>query len=180
MWRRLFLSVSLIAAVIQCADGWAAKQASAAPPSAPVISGQRGDALFHGQEPLTGKIRGHDDMLPPETVRCANCHEAAPPNGASRRLSRVAPPHLDSALLLEYRQRRGGPPSRYDASAFCKLLRTGVDPAKILIAREMPSYEIDDAQCASLWVFALAKDNAAENSPSRTKAMSREATGAKP
>jgi hypothetical protein len=112
-------------------------------------SARQGSALFHGRKPLSGRIRGHDEVLPPEAVRCANCHDAAN-NG---RLSRVTAPHIDRALLLEPRQRRGGPPSRYDQAGFCKLLRTGIDPASIVIAREMPAYVMDDEQCANLWAY---------------------------
>jgi hypothetical protein len=88
-------------------------------------------------------------------------------------------------LLLEFHQRRGGPPSRYDEPAFCKLLQTGIDPMHILIAREMPAYNIDDAQCASLWSFLLsrppaAKDSAAENSADKPKESPAEAPGTKP
>jgi hypothetical protein len=117
---------------------------------------ERGDSLFHAKEKLNGRIRGHDDALPPEVVRCANCHEAS----GNVRLSRVAAPHLDRSVLLTWRERRGGPPSRYDQAAFCKLLRTGIDPANIVIAREMPVYEVDEAQCASLWTFLVGKDDA--------------------
>jgi hypothetical protein len=144
-------------------------------------SAERGDALFHGREPLAGKIRGHDDALPPEAIRCANCHEAAPAtNPGTQRLSRLAPPHLDAALLLEYRQRRGGPPSRYDQPAFCALLRTGVDPAHILVAREMPAYEIDDAQCASLWAYALSKNIAKSAHDAAASANATAKSGANP
>lgn len=115
-----------------------------------------GDALFDGKVALSGKIRGHDESLPPETVRCANCHEAQ----TNERLSRVAAPRLDRSLLLDARQRRGGPPSRYDQPAFCKLLKTGVDPAAIVIGREMPIYELDEGQCASLWTYLIGKEPA--------------------
>jgi protein SCO1 len=116
-------------------------------------SWQRGDALFHGEEALTGKIRGHDEDLPAEAVRCSNCHEVT--GGRA--------PHLDRSLLLEERQRRGGPPSRYDAAAFCKLLRTGADPSFIVIAREMPVYELDDVRCNSLWIFLTEKKTMMES-----------------
>jgi hypothetical protein len=115
---------------------------------------RRGNALYRGKEALSGKVRGHDESLPPEAVRCANCHDAA--DGA--RLSRVAAPRLDRALLLEPRQRRGGPPSHYDRAVFCKLLRTGVDPASIVVAREMLVYELDQNQCAALWAFLIARE----------------------
>jgi hypothetical protein len=117
---------------------------------------RRGNALYHGKEAVTGRIRGHDELLPAAAVRCVNCHDAV----KSARLARVAAPHLDRTLLLEARQRRGGPPSRYDLAAFCKLLNTGVDPASIVIAREMPVYELDPGQCSSLWSFLIGKEPA--------------------
>lgn len=140
MWARLCLSVSFAAAFLLGASS---------------ISVQRGVALFNGKEALSGRIRGHDETLPPEVVRCVNCHG----ENASTRLSRVVAPHLDSSLLLEFHQRRGGPPSRYDQPAFCKLLRSGVDPAHVLIAREMPTYDVNEAQCASLWMFLVGKES---------------------
>lgn len=115
---------------------------------------RRGNALFQGKGALTAKIRGHDEYLPAEVVQCANCHESVN-NG---RLTRVSAPHLDRSLLLEARQRRGGPPSRYNQGAFCKLLKTGVDPASVLVAREMPVYELDESQCASLWDFLIGRE----------------------
>jgi hypothetical protein len=124
------------------------------------VSAARGHDLYHGEEALNGRIRGHDDVLPPDTVRCVNCHEAK----INARLPGKPAPLIDSALLLEMRHRRGGPPSRYDQAAFCRLLRTGSDPAYILIAREMPAYDLEDAQCASLWTFLLGKETASEDS----------------
>jgi len=140
VWRLLFLSASFAAALLLA-------QSSEI---------RRGDALFHGNESLTGRVRGHDETLPPDAVRCANCHDAV--NGG--RLTRVAAPHLDRSLLLEPKQRRGGPPSRYDQSAFCKLLRTGVDPASVVVAREMPVYDVDETACVSLWSFLIGKESA--------------------
>jgi hypothetical protein len=112
---------------------------------------RQGNALFQGKVKLAGRIRGHDDLLPPAAVRCTNCHNAY----RQATLSRVAPPHLNRSLLLDARQRRGGPPSRYDQAAFCRLLKSGADPAYVLISREMPVYEVNDEQCASLWAFLL-------------------------
>lgn len=117
---------------------------------------RRGKAIFRGKKALKGRIRGHDEFLPPEAVRCINCHDTADRGKPGR----VSAPHLDRALLLEPRQRRGGPPSRYDTASFCKLLRTGVDPATILIAREMPIYELDQRQCDSLWSFLIGEQPA--------------------
>jgi hypothetical protein len=186
VWRRLYLSASLGVTLLRVATGAVdaknlqAKATNSASSAPSAISVERGDELFRGQEPLTGRIRGHDDDLPSEVVRCVNCHGAAPANASTQRLSRLAPPRLDSALLLEFHQRRGGPPSRYDPPAFCKLLRTGVDPAHILIAREMPAYDIDDAQCASLWAYALAKERDGENPAAELKETPAEKSSAKP
>ena len=109
---------------------------------------ERGRDLFVGREPLTGKLRHHRNDLPAEVVACANCHSLG------REAARGArAPRLERALLLQARPRRGGPPSAYDERSFCKLLRTGIDPAHVLIAREMPVYRTDDAQCQSLWRF---------------------------
>jgi hypothetical protein len=91
-------------------------------------------------------------------VRCINCHDTNNPAP----LSRIAAPELNRTLLLDLRQRRGGPPSRYDEPAFCRLLRTGTDPAYILIARAMPVYTVNDEQCNGLWAFLLEKENIRE------------------
>jgi hypothetical protein len=111
----------------------------------------RGRALFRGQKPLEGRIRDHRDGLPPETVRCRNCHVVAGQPLPERAIA----PRLDRSLLLSTRSRRGGPPSAYGPESFCKLLRTGVDPVYILIARSMPIYDVDDSQCRSLWLFLV-------------------------
>ncbi|MEO5769659.1 MAG: hypothetical protein ABIS92_15005 [Polyangia bacterium] len=113
----------------------------------------RGQAMFLGEVPLKARIRGHSTPLPAEVVVCANCHGAsdrrlAVPGGAPG-----AAPRVDRALLLESRTRRGGPSSTYDAASFCNLLRTGIDPVFILVAREMPTYEIDEAGCRALWRY---------------------------
>ena len=120
----------------------------------PPVTAARGRALFTGQEPLAGRVRDHRSDLPPAVVVCRGCHggPVVPPGAPAP----PAPP-IDRALLLEARSRRGGPPSAYDSPAFCKLLRTGVDPAYVLVAREMPVFDVDDAQCESLWRFLTAK-----------------------
>jgi len=110
-------------------------------------SARRGEQLFVGQEPLKGAIVGHDDALPAFASKCVNCHDSAASEQASYG-SKLTP-----AALLEAAARRGGPPSRYDAGSFCRLLRTGIDPAHILILRAMPRYEIDDARCLAIWDY---------------------------
>jgi len=108
-----------------------------------------GRALFDGRAPLKGRIATHVNDLPPEVVVCANCHAA--PLGPEVRQSLA--PRLDRARLLDPVARRGGPPTRYDAAAFCRLLRTGVDPARIVNNLEMPRYDVDERQCAALWTY---------------------------
>lgn len=112
-------------------------------------SARRGERLFHGEEPLRGAIVGHDDALPAHASKCVNCHDLAA--GRQAKYGSI----LRRAALLEAAARRGGPPSRYEAGSFCRLLRTGIDPAHIIILRAMPRYEIDDAQCLALWNYLI-------------------------
>lgn len=126
--------------------------AALAPPVASATGPSRrdpGQALFQGAVPLTGRIREHPGALPAVVVKCDNCH--GPQIRASTDVT--APPRLSRDFLTEARARRGGPPSAYDVKSFCKLLRTGIDPASILIARQMPTYDITDGQCRELWRF---------------------------
>ena len=109
---------------------------------------QAGSALYHGELALTGRIVGHDLDLPAQASRCINCHGAA--------VAASAPPLaplLNAASLTRLTPRRGGPPSRYDTASMCALLRSGVDPAHVMIPRTMPRYTITDADCKALWAF---------------------------
>lgn len=99
-----------------------------------------GAALFEGARPLQARVAGHDERLPPEAARCINCHGAS---GFAPRLSAQA--------LQQPQARRGGPPSRYDAASLCRLLRTGVDPAWVMVPRAMPRYDIANSDCEALW-----------------------------
>lgn len=111
----------------------------------------RGRQLFLGEAALSARIVGQDFALPLHASRCVNCHgPAAVAGGASSVL--IAAPQLSAATLTQALRRRGGPPSRYDAAALCTLLRSGVDPAHVMIQRTMPRYEISDADCRSLWL----------------------------
>jgi hypothetical protein len=126
----------------------------------PVLGADDGEAasgqlLYEGLVPLEGRLRGHTEPLPLHALRCANCHEPSPqPNQTDAALA----PRLDRTYLLESQRRRGGPPSRYDVSAFCHLLRTSVDPASILVAKVMPQYAISAADCHSLWLYLSRRD----------------------
>ena len=115
-------------------------------------SAARGQQLFEGQLALAARIVGQDFALPAEASRCVNCHGPARSSASSSpALSQRLGPVLSRAALTEAVRRRGGPPSRYDAASLCTLLRSGVDPAYVIIVRSMPRYEISDADCRSLW-----------------------------
>jgi hypothetical protein len=113
----------------------------------------RGEAIFLGAVPVKARIRGHSTPLPAEVVVCANCHGANSRGPVLPGSTAGAAPRVDRALLLESRTRRGGPSSTYDTASFCNLLRTGIDPVFILVAREMPTYDIDEADCDALWSY---------------------------
>jgi hypothetical protein len=115
----------------------------------------RGLQLFVGQLPLPGRITGHESALPTQASRCANCHLPAAPSAAaaSQAGTQVFGPALTAGWLTLPARRRGAPPSAYSAISFCRLLRTGVDPAHVIIPRAMPRYEVTDADCHALWSF---------------------------
>ena len=112
----------------------------------------RGRQLFTGEQPLNGRIVGHASTLPPHAGRCVNCHadSGATPAAASSAAQGFGT-SLSRDSLASLRPRRGGPPSRFDESSLCRLLRTGVDPAHVVIQRSMPRYELSDADCRALW-----------------------------
>jgi hypothetical protein len=163
--RRIALGVAASIAVL--AGAWAAFEAIDARRQA-----AQGARAFDGRSPLVGRIEGHAAPLPAAALACANCHlPSARPAGAldpagARSLAPApaAPggagatgqaasfgPVLDRAGLTARVARRGGPPSRFDERAFCRLLRTGEDPAGVLLPRAMPRYDIDDDDCRRLW-----------------------------
>ena len=117
-----------------------------------------GERAFDGRVALVARIVGHEAALPPLTAACANCHlpnrVPAGPDGVAAADASLGP-RLTRTGLTEPVSRRGGPPSRFDEAAFCRLLRTGEDPAGVLLPRSMPRYEIDDAGCSRLWRHLL-------------------------
>lgn len=113
-------------------------------------SAARGRQLFEGEVALAARVVGQDFSLPAEASRCVNCHGGATASSSPAVSQRVGPA-LTRAALTDAVRRRGGPPSRYDDASLCKLLRSGVDPAHVIILRTMPRYEISDADCRSLW-----------------------------
>ncbi|SAL67385.1 hypothetical protein AWB69_07729 [Caballeronia udeis] len=108
-----------------------------------------GYQLFNGQRALVAHLRDDNRMLPDIAARCINCHDHAD-NAAS-----FAPP-LTSRYLLSDTRRRGGPPSRYNLSSFCRVLNVGVDPTGIVLKKAMPQYALSDTECAALWSFVTA------------------------
>jgi hypothetical protein len=113
-----------------------------------------GRQLYRGEVPLPGTINGHTQPLPPVATRCTNCHSRESAAQAASGAASFAP-LLTRERLLGPIARRGGPPSRYDEAAFCRLLHSGIDPAIMLIPRQMPRYAIDDAQCKALWTYLI-------------------------
>src|SRR6187402_2048974 len=127
---------------------------SGTPASSAAPNVEAGKALFTGSVPLQARMLGHDIDLPPSAVCCANCHvrEEPPAPGPSPTASaaasasagpveRLGPP-LTRRSLLSSLPRRGGPPSRYELGAFCRLLRVGIDPASVVIPGNMPRYQV--------------------------------------
>jgi hypothetical protein len=113
-----------------------------------------GSRLYRGEAALTARMTGHTETLPLEAVRCTNCHrrESQPP--VEPATENFGPP-LGGGLARPT-ARRGGPPSRYDAKALCRLLRDGIDPAYVMIPQTMPRYTMNDRECEALWAFLTA------------------------
>jgi len=125
---------------------------------------EQGLQLFHGGVPLTARLLGHDEPLPPEAVRCENCHrlesDPSPPEksgGTAAPLVETVGPKLGPSSLTTPVERRGGPASVYTAEAFCRLLRQGLDPAQVMIPQLMPRYTLSDAECNALWTYLISK-----------------------
>jgi len=96
---------------------------------------------------MAAHLRDDDNPLPAWTTRCVNCHA-----GTSTAATTFAPP-LTHDTLLGATRRRGGPMSHYDATAFCRAVRDGIDPAGVMLRKSMPRYKISDAECTALWLF---------------------------
>lgn len=114
-----------------------------------------GKRLFMGELALTARIAGNDLPLPADGSRCTNCHDGN--NAAAGSGTPAFAPPLAASTLLTERKRRGGPPTRYSLESFCSLLRTGIDPASVLVARAMPRYDLDTEKCRALWNYIKAR-----------------------
>jgi mono/diheme cytochrome c family protein len=116
-----------------------------------------GQAMFSGNQGPVANMPGHSSTLPAVASRCSNCHEDRQKATALDGQARAFAPPLTSASLTQTSSRRGGPPMRYDAASFCKLLREGVDPTWIVINTAMPRYRASDAQCSALWSYLMTR-----------------------
>lgn len=125
---------------------------------------ERGRAAFREGTDLQGRLAGHAVPLPILASRCINCHEAlnSAPSGSSagrsasearRAIAKPFAAPLDRQWLTLPRSRHGGPPTAYNATALCELLRRGVDPGHVMISTAMPRYAVSDARCADLYVY---------------------------
>lgn len=144
-WRCLNWTVGVL--LLGCFLQTAAAGTSANPDS----SAATGRRMFFGEDTLQAAIAGHAESLPPRMVSCSNCHLGEAGLGAGRSFA----PLLDRQGMTELVARRGGPPSAFSLASFCRTLRTGVDPAYILITRRMPRYAISDDQCLDLWHYVM-------------------------
>lgn len=149
------LNLGLLILGAAATPGAATAPAASAPAAQDAL--RPGQQLFYGEVDLHGRIRTHVVDLPPQVVRCGNCHAVRDGPDVPRSLA----PRLTRNLLLEPLARRGGPPSRYDFARFCALLRSGLDPAYVLISVEMPVYNIDDDGCRALWGFVTSSAHVA-------------------
>lgn len=115
----------------------------------------RGRDLFHGDAALTARLTGHINALPQQAAICVNCHVAgsARATASASGSTQSFGPLLTPALLRESIPRRGGPPSRYDETTFCRVLSTGVDPAYVIVRRDMPRYDMPASDCRALWAY---------------------------
>jgi hypothetical protein len=121
--------------------------AGLARPAAGEETASRGLSLFRGELPLAGRLYTQSEDMPDAVTRCANCHAL----GTAQPVANSTAPRLDATYLVVARTRRGVPRIAYDAAAFCALLRTGIDPAHVLISVEMPRYALGDTDCKALW-----------------------------
>lgn len=123
--------------------------AVAASPAPPPPAPERGKRIFHGLDVLQATVQKNGTALPAHASKCINCHSAQTPGGAWPGTSQ----YLSATTMSRRISRRGGPAYAYDRPTFCHTVRTGVDPAGIVLESKMPRYEMSDAQCADLWFF---------------------------
>jgi hypothetical protein len=63
--------------------------------AASAADAERGRRLYFGEVPMVGRVAGHSVELPPDAVRCINCHaagSAAPASSGAAATASFAPP----------------------------------------------------------------------------------------
>lgn len=124
---------------------------------------QQGEAMFQGKVLLPANLAGQEMILPVQASRCINCHGTVQknpwidPSVSQPPAEQTFASPINGAWLKQARMRHGGPESKYDQPALCKLLREGVDPGHVMISTTMPRYNLTDAQCAALWAYLSTK-----------------------
>lgn len=111
-----------------------------------------GGAVYHQAQGVIPRVNG--EILAASAARCANCHGEA---GEGRQEGSLVASPLHRAALVAARSRRGGPPSRYSRESFCESLRTGIDPAGVMLDAAMPRYTLTEGSCRALWDFVTAR-----------------------
>jgi hypothetical protein len=140
---RPILRIMLVAPLLWPFPGWAL------PVDAPG-GAARGERLFDGREPVAATLAGHTASLPPQLAACIACHGgAAAPSSLE---VRVAPP-LGCTLLSRRHDKQGEPPLLYERESFCRTVRTGSNPNYVMLGREMPRFDLSQAQCDALWIY---------------------------
>lgn len=109
-----------------------------------------GEKIYLGAVPLSARIAGSSDELSPAAAKCVNCH-GSDARGVTEGELRGS--DIRTQVLQTAARRRGGPPSRYDRLTFCAALRSGHDPAGVVLARGMPRYRIPTIACTALWNY---------------------------
>ncbi len=122
---------------------------------------RQGERMYTTGAGLYATLAGSQDRLTDDAARCINCHgkDGQGLAEAGLRGSDIRPKTLGARV-----RRRGGPPSRYDAAGFCAALRTGIDPAGVVLGRGMPRYQIPASGCRSLWDYLLELQRGADSS----------------
>jgi len=117
--------------------------------TAAAVSSQ-GEALYYGVVPLSGRISGQTLQLPARVLACVRCHE-----GRGGQAGGELQPGVDllGGWLSQIRSRRNGPASQYTPATFCRALRNGIDPVSVVLAIQMPRFDISDQDCNALWNY---------------------------
>ena len=112
---------------------------------------QQGERMFLRGEGLRAHVSGHTTILSPSQSACIHCHSLNRPMSVEAR----GAPALHGRALTDAMPRRGGPAMAYDVNSFCTTLATGIDPAHIVLKKEMPIFEVDKSRCQALWQYLI-------------------------